>query len=455
MSLRGRARFLLAMAALGALAAGAAEADAAQGNHLAPAVRVSAMAAGPEGKLWFVGYRGVAQPPAPPTGPVIGSISPRGQVSEFAGDGGVLAGIAVGADGALWSTEPGRERIVRVSTAGAVSNFAVPGGGAELSAIAAGPDGALWFTEGRRDAVGRITTSGAISEFPLPTGSVGRDIVAGSDGALWLSATGTDSIDRVATDGTVTAFPIGGGVRNEPRSLTLGPDGNVFFTQRAARIGRISPDGEIAEFGRPRPAVLIATAGEDLWFTTRTRPYRHSWGPDGGIASMTTTGQATAAPCPVLPNRECATSVSALAMGPEGAPWFAEGTRKAVGGGAIYQLAQEEPIFVGPFNPPPLKVSASGRVMIHGPKATLDVLCSGGVAQDRCKGRLTLRAEAPGAPRLGSVRFDLRSGEAQFIKMTLTPRARKLIVANKPTRARLTADFPLTGKRSVTLERSP
>lgn len=457
MKLRGRARVVLlaAMAMLGVLAADAAQAGAAQGNRLAPAVRVSAMVAGPEGKVWFAGFRGVAQPPAPPSGGVLGSISPQGQVTEYASGDGTLAGIAVGADGALWATEPGSARIVRVSTAGAVSSFAVPGGGAELSAIAAGPDGALWFTEGRRDEVGRITTAGAISEFPLPTGSDARDIVAGSDGALWLAATGTDSIDRVATDGAVTTFPIGGGAGNEPRSLTLGPDGNVFFTQRAARIGRISPSGEIAEFNRPRPAVLIATAGEDLWFTTRTRPYKDSWGPDGGGASMTTTGQTTAAPCPLLPNGECVTSVSALAAGPEGAPWFAEGTRKTVGGGASYQLAQEEPIFVGPFNPPPLKVSVLGPVMIHGSKAKIDLLCSGGVAQDRCKGRLALRAEAPGSPPLGSVRFDLRSGEALITNLTLTPKARKLIVAAEPSRARLTSDFPLTGKRSVKLQRKP
>jgi virginiamycin B lyase len=456
LKLRARVTTLVAVVtALGASMAGTAAADTGQGHVLAGALRVSAMTAGPEGKLWFAGNRGVPELPAPlkPTGGVIGSVSPQGEVSEFTVGGGALTGIASGSDGALWSTEPAKSRIVRVSTTGAVSTVTVPGAGTELSSIAAGPDGALWFTEGQRDEIGRVTTDGAISEFALPQGSDARDIVAGSDGALWLAATGTDSIERVATDGTVTAFPIGGGDGNEPRSLALGPDGNVFFTQRAAQIGRISPEGKITEFARPRPAVRIAAAGGYLWFTTRTRPYKYSAGPNGGIASMTTTGQATAAPCPRLPDNECVGTISALAAGPEGAPWFAEGTRKVLGGGASHQLAEEEPIFVGPFNPPPLQVSVSGPVAIHDAKASVDLLCGGGVAGDRCTGQLVLRGEGPGEPGLGSLGFDLRSGEAGFLKIALSPRVQKLFDAGKVSRCRVSSSFPLGGKRSVKIVR--
>ncbi len=459
MGLRGRVQGLVLAAmvtALGALLAGTADADAGQGHRLAPALRVSAMTAGPEGRLWFAGNQGVPELPAPlkPLGGVLGSISPGGEVTEFSIGGEALSGIAVGADGALWSTEPGRGRIVRVDTAGAVSTFSVPGPGAELSSIVAGADGALWFTEGKRDEVGRITTTGAVSEFALPPGSDARDIVAGSDGALWLAATGTDSIVRVAADGTATSFPIGGGADNEPRALALGPDGDVFFTQRAARIGRISPDGSITEFGRPRPAGLIAAVGRDLWFTTRTRPYSYSAGPDDGIASMTTAGQASAAASPSLPDRESASVISALAAGPEGALWFAQGTRRVQGGGASQQLADEEPIFVSPFNPPPLKVSVLGAVRLSGSKATLDLLCGGGVAGSRCTGRLVLRAAGTRSLRLGSVRFDLRSGEAELTRIALTPKARRLIAAGEVSRGRVSSGFGLAGKRSVRIDRS-
>jgi virginiamycin B lyase len=454
MRLRGWARVsvLAGTAALCALMPAVAVGKADQTYRLAPAVRISAMTAGPEGKVWFAGYRGSAQPPAPPPGGVLGFVAPDGRRIEYASGGGALGGIAVGSDRALWSTEPATARIIRMTTSGVATSFAVPGAGAELSSIAAGPDGALWFTEGRRDQVGRIATDGKVSEFPLLAGSDARDIVSGSDGALWLAAAGTDSIDRVTVAGTLTSFPIGGGPGNEPRSLTVGPDGNVFFTQRAPRIGRISPDGSLVEFGRPRPANLIAAAGEDLWFTTRTRPYMDSTGPDGGIASITTDGHATGAACPSLASGECLAAPSALAAGPEGAPWFAEGTRTVEGGGASYQLAEEVPIFLGRFAPPPLRVSVAGAVMVSRGKARLDLLCAGGAAGRRCQGRLVLRGDPAHDARLGSVGFHLRNGQARFLDIVLGPKARRLISSGGVSRGRIVSSFPMTGKRWARLE---
>src|SRR5688500_5218459 len=37
--------------------------------------------------------------------------------------------------------------------------------------LAVGPDGALWYTAYGRDKIGRITTGGAVTEFALPAGS--------------------------------------------------------------------------------------------------------------------------------------------------------------------------------------------------------------------------------------------------------------------------------------------
>src|SRR5262249_9434631 len=57
----------------------------------------------------------------------------------------------------LWFTEPGRDRIGRITTAGVLTEFsagltpgAVPGG------IATGPDGNLWFTEIQGNRIGRL-----------------------------------------------------------------------------------------------------------------------------------------------------------------------------------------------------------------------------------------------------------------------------------------------------------
>src|SRR5258708_37196367 len=51
--------------------------------------------------------------------------------------------------------------------------------------ITSGPDGALWFTERFADKIGRITTAGAVTEFPIPTSPGGPAlIVSGPSGKL-------------------------------------------------------------------------------------------------------------------------------------------------------------------------------------------------------------------------------------------------------------------------------
>jgi virginiamycin B lyase len=88
--------------------------------------------------------------------------------------------------------------------------------------IAVGPDGALWFTEGRAGQIGRITTAGEISEYALPTPYIPYSITAGPDGALWFiegslrfSALLVHGIARITTDGVITEYPLPRGVMND------------------------------------------------------------------------------------------------------------------------------------------------------------------------------------------------------------------------------------------------
>src|SRR6185437_9834390 len=97
--------------------------------------------------------------------------------------------------------------------------FALPARTAMPVGIAAGADGALWFTQKSVNRIGRITTSGAITEFhvPSPDGQItefGDGISWGArplslvvrDGALWFSEAGGNRVGRIAMDGTVTEF---------------------------------------------------------------------------------------------------------------------------------------------------------------------------------------------------------------------------------------------------------
>src|SRR2546429_638765 len=69
-------------------------------------------------------------------------------------------------------------------------------------APSAGPDGALWFTESLGNKIGRITTAGAVTEYPIPTSNSGPyGIVAGPDGALWFTEQLGGKIGRITTTG--------------------------------------------------------------------------------------------------------------------------------------------------------------------------------------------------------------------------------------------------------------
>jgi streptogramin lyase len=187
--------------------------------------------AGPDGNVYFFASSRSYE---------VGRITPSGQISFLSlHAGGPPAGAALttGPDGNIWVALSGR--IIRLTTAGATTAFALPaptGGFVLTSAITAGPDGKLWFTGenvtngGGTDTafIGRITTNGAITEFKVPTlDSSPGGITAGPDGNLYFSETNAGSgIGRITTSGTITELPIpsGGGI-------AVGPDGNIWITE--------------------------------------------------------------------------------------------------------------------------------------------------------------------------------------------------------------------------------
>jgi virginiamycin B lyase len=89
------------------------------------------------------------------------------------------------------------------------------------------------------DRVGRTTTDGEITDFPPPgVGPVG--VALDPDGALWLAGFTSKEIVRFTTDGVIThRYPIPS-ANTSPLVLTIGPDGNVWYTsQDGDKIGRL------------------------------------------------------------------------------------------------------------------------------------------------------------------------------------------------------------------------
>jgi virginiamycin B lyase len=298
----------------------------------------TAIAAGADGALWFI---------ASPTR--IGRITTAGKVTEFPISPGGPLNIAGGPDGALWLTK-GKDNaqpvIGRMTTTGAFNEFPLAVGSScgppaytdchYLWDIAAGADGALWFTEsgepGLASKIGRITTGGKITEFPLPSCSLspstsggcgGKGIAAGPDGALWFTEYFLNKIGRITTGGNITEFPLpsrcgllgcGPGGSEFGGGITAGPDGALWFTERAGnRIGRITLAGQIREFPLRRvllPADIAAGPDGALWFTS---------GGTNAIGRITPAGKVTVFTAGARNN-----PYSGITAGPDGAVWFTE-----------------------------------------------------------------------------------------------------------------------------------
>ena len=126
--------------------------------------------------------------------------------------------------------------------------------------ITNGPDGALWFAERGWGKLGRITTDGIITnQFSLRVKGYGpsfhpQNVVTGPDGALWATC-GTvrtylheshgvpdpyGSIRRMTTSGSYgsTVYPLPTKY-SDPRSIVLGSDENLWFTERRGAIGEM------------------------------------------------------------------------------------------------------------------------------------------------------------------------------------------------------------------------
>jgi uncharacterized protein (TIGR03437 family) len=131
--------------------------------------------------------------------------------------------------------------------------------------ITAGPDGALWFTENIANRIGRLTTAGALTEYQLPYLLDGapinwepEGIAVGPDGALWFTQTVGNQIGRITTAGVITEYDAFNG-----EGITMGPDGALWFTVRGGSIGRAIVSAQ------PLPAINAGGVLNSASYTTQ------------------------------------------------------------------------------------------------------------------------------------------------------------------------------------------
>jgi virginiamycin B lyase len=150
-----------------------------------------------------------------------------------------------------------------------------------LEGLVVAPDGNIWFgnywwPEGSYHAlIGRMDGAGNVDEFDqgLNKYSSISELIAGPGGYVWFaddgSAIGGAAVGRIASDGTITRFTAGlGGSR--PRTIVVGPDGNLWFTGLGSSpaIGFATPEGAIKAFSLPgRPWDAVGGPDGNIWFT--------------------------------------------------------------------------------------------------------------------------------------------------------------------------------------------
>jgi virginiamycin B lyase len=232
----------------------------------------SGITVGPDGALWYTSVATSSIRRVDTSGnfgsPAVAFNTPTGSSDP--------SDIEVGADGRLWFTEQATTAnkigALNIST-GLIQEFPTPTAGSEPSGIIATTGGILWFTESAASAIGRITTGGQITEFGA-AGFSPSGIVAVPDGSLWYTlgfgngsptvpctGTGDHSIGRITSGGTITNKIATPTPLSDPSDVTLGPDGQVWFSEFCGdKIGRIQISTPAPPPPPPPPVVVLSVS---------------------------------------------------------------------------------------------------------------------------------------------------------------------------------------------------
>ncbi len=174
-----------------------------------------------------------------------------------------------------------------------INEFTLSSISSDPMAIIAGPAGNLWFADTGNSAIGAINpATHGISEFSsgLTPGSNPEGITYDpADGELWFTEAGNPTASppvpsaigmfNPSTD-TVSEFTTGLTANSSPMGITVGKDGNIWFTEAGSSaggvpsaIGMINPTTDaISEFtsgltASSNPVGIAAGADGNLWFT--------------------------------------------------------------------------------------------------------------------------------------------------------------------------------------------
>jgi uncharacterized protein (TIGR03437 family) len=140
-------------------------------------------------------------------------------------------------------------------------------------------------------------------------------ITVGPDGNLWFTDGATNAIGKITSGGTITEYPLAT-PKSLPVGIAAGPDGNLWFTEASNnKIARITPAGAITENGLPTagayPTYIVLGSDGNLWFLEYAV---------FNVAKVTPAGVVTEYPI----RSNSFQFPSQIALGPDGNLWFGE-----------------------------------------------------------------------------------------------------------------------------------
>jgi len=154
-----------------------------------------------------------------------------------------------------------------------ISGWSLTGGTQQWKSIVAGPNNSLWAVDSHNNKIDQLTLSPTTDKITgqtvySPTGVPGN-ITVGPDGNLWFTESG-NAIASMTPTGVFTYFGLPSG--SQADYLTNGPDNAVWFTDSTTNsVGRISIAGNVTEYPITTTSAspMGITMGPDnaLWFT--------------------------------------------------------------------------------------------------------------------------------------------------------------------------------------------
>ncbi len=169
---------------------------------------------------------------------------------------------------------------------------------------------------------------GQITIFTAPGTNIAQ-VRAGPDGNLWFTDR-AGKIGQITTSGAITLFGSGLNAGAQPFSIAMGPDGNMWFTDAGttSAIGMINPKTHgIVEFSTglnagSKPAGIALGPDGNLWFTDNGSP--------GAVGVINPTTHAISEFTAGL--NAGSLPQQGIGAGPDGNLWFTDrGTTKAIG----------------------------------------------------------------------------------------------------------------------------